>query len=303
MKTKNIKLIDENGIRVDGRKPNELRPTRIEVGILKNADGSAMIYQGKNKILAAVYGPRELHPKHLALSDRSLIRVTYRMSTFSVPERKSPAPSRREIEISKLLSEALDAAAFTKKFPRSVIDIFVQVLQADGGTRCASITAAAAALADAGIPMKDLVVGCSAGLVNGIVVKDPCDEEDKEGDGDLPLAYMPNLNQIVLLQLDGQFTYDQFVEAVNFAIEGCKEIHEIQLTALKKRYLEIKEKAENHKHLENNTKNNEDMAIEEKGEGVSTENDKEDVVEKPKTNLSPEEEAQLLELDEKLLEE
>ncbi|MCX8171676.1 MAG: exosome complex exonuclease Rrp41, partial [Candidatus Bathyarchaeota archaeon] len=69
-----IRLIDEKGLRVDGRKPNELRPIKMEVGVLSNADGSAYIEQGKNKILAAVYGPREVHPRHLALPDRALLR-------------------------------------------------------------------------------------------------------------------------------------------------------------------------------------------------------------------------------------
>ncbi|MEM2725753.1 MAG: exosome complex exonuclease Rrp41, partial [Candidatus Bathyarchaeia archaeon] len=66
-----IRLIDENGLRVDGRRPDELRPIKMEVGVLSNADGSAYIEQGKSKILAAVYGPREVHPRHLALPDRA----------------------------------------------------------------------------------------------------------------------------------------------------------------------------------------------------------------------------------------
>ena len=175
-----IKLIDEKGLRVDGRKPDELRPISLKVGILKQADGSAYIEQGKNKIIVAVYGPRELHPRHLALPDRALLRCTYRMSSFSVPERKSPVPSRREIELSKVIREALEPSIFLEYFPRSAIDVYIQVLQADGGTRTASITAAALALADAGIPMRDLVVACAAGKVDGQLVIDLCDEEDKE---------------------------------------------------------------------------------------------------------------------------
>lgn len=59
------KLLDKNGMRLDGRKLDELRPTKLEMGTLKRADGSAYIEQGKNKILVAVYGPRDLHPHHL----------------------------------------------------------------------------------------------------------------------------------------------------------------------------------------------------------------------------------------------
>ena len=64
--TTDIDLIDDNGIRIDGRKVDELRPLRIEAGVLKRADGSAYVEWGKNKVLAAVYGPRECHPRHMA---------------------------------------------------------------------------------------------------------------------------------------------------------------------------------------------------------------------------------------------
>ena len=128
-------LFSPEGLRVDGRRPDELRPIQLEVGVLKQADGSASIKQGKTYILAAVYGPRELHPRHLTLNDRAYLRCVYRMATFSVPDRKRPAPSRREREISMVISNALQPALFLEEFPRAVVDVFIQVIQADGGTR------------------------------------------------------------------------------------------------------------------------------------------------------------------------
>ncbi len=99
-----LKLIDENGKRIDGRKKYELRPIKMEVGVLKNADGSAYVEWGKNKVLAAVYGPREIHPpKHLQRPDRAILRVRYNMAPFSVEERKKPGPDRRSVEISKVI--------------------------------------------------------------------------------------------------------------------------------------------------------------------------------------------------------
>ncbi|MCK4933452.1 exosome complex exonuclease Rrp41, partial [Candidatus Bathyarchaeota archaeon] len=150
------KLIDKNGLRIDGRKLDELRSTKIEVGVLSNADGSAYIEQGKNKILAAIYGPHEVHPKHLALPDRSLLKCRYHMAPFSVDERKSPAPSRRDIELSMVIRQALEPSIFLEYYPRTSIDLFIEVLQAHGGTRCAGITVASLALADGGIPLRDL---------------------------------------------------------------------------------------------------------------------------------------------------
>ncbi|MHB1908168.1 MAG: exosome complex exonuclease Rrp41 [Nitrososphaerales archaeon] len=229
-------LINEQGIRLDGRRIDELRPVKIEVGNLKNADGSAYIQFGKNKIMAAVYGPKEVHPKHSALPDRSVLRCRYHMSPFSTEERKNPAPSRREIEISKVIREALVPAVLLEDYPRTAIDVYVEVLQSDGGSRCAGISAAAVALADAGINMRDLVSACAAGKVAGQVVLDVDDTEDKEGQADLPIAIMPSTNQVTLLQLDGQLNDEEFGKAFNFALNGCRKIHELQREALIGKY-------------------------------------------------------------------
>jgi exosome complex component RRP41 len=238
------KLIDKEGKRVDGRRLEELRSIRLEVGLLSSADGSAYIEQGKCKILAAVYGPREAHPKHLALPDRALLQCRYHMAPFSVEERKSPAPSRREVELSKVIREALEPAVFLEYYPRSSIDLFIEVLQADGGTRCAGITVAALALADAGIPMKDLVVACAAGKADGKLVLDLSDAEDKLGEADVPVAFMPTLDAVTLLQMDGNLSMEEFEQVVNLALNGCKQIYKLQKEALKAKYVALKEAVE-----------------------------------------------------------
>lgn len=244
MNEKPEKLIDKKGIRLDGRKADELRPVKIEVGILPNADGSAYIEHGKNKILAGAFGPREMHPKHLSRPDRMVLRCRYHMAPFSVGERKSPAPSRREIELSKVIRESLEPAVFVGYYPRTGVDVFIEVLQADGGTRCASITAASLALADAGIPMRDIVVACAAGKIEDKVVLDLFDTEDKVGSADVPVAFMPNLNAVTLLQMDGQLTPAEFEKAVSMAIDGCKKIYELQKEALKTKYMLNEEQEE-----------------------------------------------------------
>jgi exosome complex component RRP41 len=235
------KLIDKKGIRLDGRKADELRPVKLQVGVLSHADGSAYIEHGKNKILVGVFGPREVHPKHLMQPDRMVLKVRYHMAPFSVQERKSPAPSRREVELSKVIKESLEPALFLELYPRTGVDVFIEVLQADGGTRCAAITAAALAIADAGVPMRDLVVGCAAGKIDDTVVLDLYDAEDKLGAADVPVAYMPALNAITLLQMDGILEPAEFEKAVNMAMEGCKKIYEMQKEALKTKYMVVKE--------------------------------------------------------------
>ncbi len=243
--TQTRNLIDENGKRTDGRTIDELREVKIAVGRVKNADGSAFIEFGKNKIMAAVYGPREVHPKHLAQSDRCVLRCRYHMSPFSTDTRKNPAPSRREVEISKVMREALEPAVMLEDYPRAAIDIFVEVLQSDGGSRCAGIAAASVALADAGINMRDIVAACAAGKVDDKIVLDINDTEDKEGSADMPVAYMPTLGQITLMQLDGRLLPEQFDECLDKAILGCKMVYEIQRQALMQKYFgnetEVKE--------------------------------------------------------------
>jgi exosome complex component RRP41 len=166
------------------------------------------------------------------------------MAPFSVDERKSPAPSRRDIELSKVIRQALEPAIFLEYYPRTSIQVFIEILQADGGTRCAGITTAALALADAGIPMRDLVVACAAGKAGGKIALDLMDTEDKVGEADVPVAYMPNLNAITLLQMDGNLTTKEFESAVDMAIGGCKKLYELQKEALKSKYVVPEEEKE-----------------------------------------------------------
>ena len=231
-----VVLLDENGIRSDGRKVNETRKVTIKAGVLKNASGSAYIEFGGNKILAGVFGPRDVHPKHMSNPDTGILRVRYHMAPFSVGERKKPAPSRREIEISKVIKEALEPAVMLEQFPRTAVDVFLEVLQADGGTRCAALDAASVALADAGIPMRDLVCACASGKAADTLILDVNNEEDQAGQADMPIGYMPNLGQITLLQLDGVLTPDEFKKCVEIGIDGCKQVYEIQKNSLREKY-------------------------------------------------------------------
>ncbi len=232
-----IILLNKNdNLREDGRDFNELRPLKIEAGVLEKADGSAYLEIGKNKVLAAVYGPRELHVRRIMRPDMAVIRCKYNMAPFSVGERKRPGPDRRSVEISKITADALRPAIFLEKFPRSTVDVFIEVLEAEGGTRCAGITAASVALADAGVPMKDLVVACAAGKANGKVVLDLSEKEDKDGEADVPVAIMPRTGEISLLQMDGHLTADEFEKALDLAIEGCQKISALQKEAIKNRY-------------------------------------------------------------------
>ncbi|MFO8110685.1 MAG: exosome complex exonuclease Rrp41 [Thermoplasmata archaeon] len=231
-----IKLIDENGLRLDGRKFDELRQIHIEAGVLQRADGSAYLTWGNNKVMAAVYGPRELHPRHAQDPSKAVVQARYNMASFSVSDRKRPGPDRRSVEISKLMSEALEEVVFVEQFPRAAVDVFIEVLEASAGTRCAALTAASVALVDAGIPMSDMIASCAAGKIDGQVVLDLGKKEDNFGEADVPLAIVPRTDKVTLLQMDGDMTAEEFDQAMDLAIGACKEIYEIQRDALERRY-------------------------------------------------------------------
>lgn len=243
MKT-DMKLIDSHGKRNDGRGAHDLRKIKIEAGVLHRADGSCYLEWGGNKVLAAVYGPREAIPKHTQNQLRAIINARYNMAAFSVEDRKRPGPDRRSREISKVISEALEKVIITEQFPRTMINVNIEVLDAEAGTRCAGLTAAGVALADAGIPMIDIPVACAAGKIDGHVVLDLGKEEDNFGEADLPLAIAPRTDEVLLLQMDGHLTYEEFEKAFDLAYKGCHHISEIQKKALLGKYQSVTEEVQ-----------------------------------------------------------
>lgn len=223
--------------RSDGRKMDEIRPIRAQVGVVPNADGSALFATGNTVAIATVYGPKELHPANKRKADRATIRCEYTMLPFSVSERAKPGPNRRSKEIGMITENALSAVVDLKKFPQSVIDVQILILQADAGTRCAGINAAAMALAHAGIVMKEMVASISIGKIDDKIVTDITKEEEdwNEGEGatDIPFTLTSNTKECTHLQLDGRIPAKRFKEVIEAAIKACDKIFEIQKRALK----------------------------------------------------------------------
>ena len=229
-------LLTPDGHRIDGRKLNELRPIRLTVGQLHRADGSSFVEWGENKVMAAVYGPREVHPRHLQENDKAVVQCRYNMAAFSVDERKRPGLDRRSQEISKVISEAFESVIFAEEFPRTAIDVYIEVLQANAGTRCAGIVAASLALADAGIPMADLLPSVAVGKVAGSIALDLKKEEDNFGEADLPMAMVPQSGRLVLLQMEGHMKADELAKALDLGVQGCRKIYGMMKEALRERY-------------------------------------------------------------------
>jgi len=98
------------------------------------------------------------------------------------------------------------------------------------------LTAAGVALVDAGIPLRDIPVACAAGKIGGKVVLDLGKEEDNFGDADLPVAISPRTSEVLLLQMDGHLTVDEFNQAFDLAVRGCHLVSELQKQAIMQKY-------------------------------------------------------------------
>ena len=228
--------------RIDGRKNDELRPMEAKAGVIPNADGSGFFKIGRTTAYAAVYGPRELFPKFKQDPKKAVLRCNYGMMPFSGSgERIRPGRSRRAQEISMVMEKSLLPVVDLSAFPNAVVDVFVDLPQTDAGTRCAAISAACIALADAGIPMKEMISSVAVGEVDGTVVADLCyDEEAYDAIvSDIPVAMTHNSKEITLLQMDGEITKEALMAALEMAKTTTTQIHEMQQKALKAKFMEV----------------------------------------------------------------
>lgn len=225
-----------DGKRLDGRGLEQFRKIYIDIDVLKKAMGSAIFKFGNTYALSAVYGPRELHPRHLQDPEKAILKCRYNMAPFSTEDRVRPGISRRGVEISKVVGEALSSVIFFEDYPKTSIDVFIEILQADATTRCAGLNAASLALANAGIPMRDLVSSCSIGKVDGKMVLDIFGLEDNFGEVDMTIATIGEEDKIVLLQMDGIITREEFSRLIKMGKKGCAQVYEKQKMALKEKY-------------------------------------------------------------------
>jgi exosome complex component RRP41 len=209
-----------------------------------------MVQIGHTTAIAAVYGPREMHPKFMQNPGGGVLRCNYNMMPFSGHgDRVRPGQNRRSREISRVMEGALRPVVDLSQFPNAVVDVFVELPQTDAGTRCAGITAAAMALADAGIDMKDLVAAVAVGFIDDRVVadlnyneehyNDYSDNPDKDRPvADIPVAVLPGTGHVSLLQMDGKVQRHHLKEALELARKVARDIYEVQKKALKERYAE-----------------------------------------------------------------
>ena len=226
--------------RIEGRGLDQMRPIKAKVGVIPRADGSAYFRIGNTFAYAAVYGPRNLHPKFLQDPSKGILRCNYNMMPFSGSgNRVRPGQNRRAKEISIVTEKALLPVLDLREYPNSVVDVFIEFPMTEAGSRCAGICAASMALADAGLRMRDLVSAVSVGRVDDKILVDLDYSEEAYEDGpvaDIPVAVIPSTGEITLLQMDGVVSLDILREALGKACKACVDIYETQKRALKDKY-------------------------------------------------------------------
>ncbi|XP_068458914.1 exosome complex component MTR3 [Clinocottus analis] len=229
--------------RADGRQRDQVdvRPVFVRCGLVSQAKGSAYIEAGNTKLMCCVYGPREMERKDDTDMKCGRLTTDMRFAPFSCLERGSWIQGSQEKDLSLMLHESLQPAVCLTKYPRSQIEVNVMVLENSGSVLAHAVTCASLALADAGIEMYDLVLGCSMRQDAASYVVDPsyveemdCSSVGSNNQGGLTVAFLPSLNQISGLQSDGEMAEETLTAGVRTCIDGCYKLYPVIQQALSK---------------------------------------------------------------------
>ncbi|XP_028814136.1 exosome complex component MTR3 [Denticeps clupeoides] len=226
----------------DGARGNmDVRAIFARCGLVSQAKGSAYIEAGNTKVICSVYGPRETERRDETEMKRGKLLADVRLAPFSCRKRGQWIQGTEEKDLSQFLLESLRPGVLLQKYPRSQIEVCVMVLENDGAFLAHAVTCASLALADAGIEMYDVVMGCAARRSGDAVLLDPtfAEEHDEHPspsgkESRLTLALMPAMNQVSGLQAEGEMDAESLVEAARACMEGCYKLYPVvQQTLLK----------------------------------------------------------------------
>ena len=236
--------------RPDGRKPGEMRAVTIETGVARHAEGSALISLGDTRVLCAA-SVEDRVPPFLKGSGSGWVTAEYGMlpratHTRSAREAAQGRQGGRTLEIQRLIGRSLRAVTELRGLGERTITLDCDVLQADGGTRCAGITGACVALTMALAkltregrlgrwPLRETVAAVSVGICAGQPVLDLAYVEDAEADVDCNVVGTAG-GAFVEIQGTAErrpFSEDQLTELLSLAKKGLKKLREIQADALR----------------------------------------------------------------------
>jgi exosome complex component RRP41 len=250
-------LLALSNLRNDGRKPDEIRRMRVQLGPVSNigtdnssetAGGSALVEMGLTCAMATVRGPIACIRRSDELPTQAIVDVIIKSVPFasSGGDRRitNPNSDRRFIEMSHLIKRSLEATLLLQLFPKSRIQVTIVILADDGGRLCCAINAASAALIDSGLPIKDVLCACSAGinissdttLIDLNRQEESSSHGSKSGAVHLPCAMLPQRGTLVLSQCEARIsnfhTLDRVLEA---AMAGCRVVFDIIQAAVRER--------------------------------------------------------------------
>ncbi|XP_078000968.1 exosome complex component MTR3-like [Glandiceps talaboti] len=230
--SKSSPVLSEDKLRPDGRKSADLRPIFARADVVSNAKGSAYIETNNTKVICAVYGPRQVIRRE-DFKLKGILKCEFKFAPFSCDKRQQHIQSAHDKDASLTIQQAMEPAVCLDKYPRAQIDIFVTVLQNDGGALSTAITCASLALADAGIDMYDVVVGCSVRQAGKTTILDPIFQEEYDSkdegsnNGSICVGLLPSLNQLSAVIQCGDLDKDVAQEGMQSCIEGCTRIYPV----------------------------------------------------------------------------
>lgn len=234
-------------MRSDGRRPNELRPVKLEVGYLDHAEGSCLAIAGRTRVLCAASVESRV-PPFLVNSGQGWVTAEYGLLPRSTHERvgRETIPRGRTQEIQRFVGRSLRAVCNLAALGEQQIVVDCDVLQADGGTRVLALTGGFCALWQAvaglgrGIPVSDVILehvaAVSVGIVGGELLLDLAYDEDSRADTDMNVV-MTESGRIVEVQATAEhmpFTFEQFRQLYELAAGGISELIRLQKAALQK---------------------------------------------------------------------
>ncbi|KAI0048992.1 exosome component 4 [Auriscalpium vulgare] len=230
-----IEILNDGGFRSDGRRQYELREMTFDMAEQAGADGSASVAHGLTQVRVSVFGPREAKMRSQTIHDRANINVEVGIAPFSTGDRRKRSKGdKRILEFASTIKSTFEPVIQTALYPRSQIDIFVHVLQQDGGVLQACINATTLALANAGVPLLDFVCAVTGGVHAAAPMLDLTTLEEN----DLPhvtVAVMPRTGRVTLVSMETRLHVDRFEEILRLAGQAGGVIHKEMRAVVRER--------------------------------------------------------------------
>lgn len=202
------------------------------MGVISQAAGSAYAECGGTKLMVGVYGPRQAE-RRATFSDNGRVECELRLAGAAADPAAAFAQGQVERDLAATVQTALEAVVDVSSFPKLVLHVYCTVLEGDGAEVAVAITAAALAVAEAGVAMRDLVSACSVARVRGQLLLDPTAQETAREDGGVTLAATGTGGEVAQLVTRGRWSDGELKEALELALGGCAQLDAAGRAALR----------------------------------------------------------------------